>query len=336
MSRTQRPAPVTLIQSLAQQPGRWSFVQAVRLLQRQLTDGEQLILSADPGYGYQAGTVTGLRRNGNGWTLRCNLPALTGYQGVLPYSYQDLIHQQRLSADNPALNDFFDSFNQRSLALTFRTETRYSPVVRYEQEVLFQGAPFSQTFVRLGGIQQAPDGIPAAHLLQYLGLIGLKSADPRGLQQLLEDYFELKFEVAAEAMQQRPVVDSFRSRLDRFGRSQNRLGQGCWLGAKANLYRPKLQVRVCPRSAAELKRLRASPILARDIRHMIELYLGKPVPFELVIWCPRRYLQPPQLSRHNTGTALGRTSYLSPALQPDQCVTLDFQTAEPGEHDATA
>lgn len=323
MSRTQRLTSGSLISTLAQRPTEWSFVQAVRLLQRQLRDGETLQLSADPGYGYQQGQVTALSRDGSRWVLQCNLPALTGFQGVMPYSYQDLVHQQRLSADNPALNDFYDSFNARTLTLSFRTETRYNPVVRYEQEVLYKASPFSQIFVRLGGIVTAPKGIPAAHLLQYMGLIGLKTSNPESLRQLLCDYFELTFEVDCETMQQRPVADSFRSRLDSFGRSQNRLGQGCWLGAKANLYRPKLQVRVCPRSSDELARLRRSPVLAGDIRQMIELYLGKPVSFELVIWCPRRYLQSPQLG---SGARLGRTSYLSPEQHPDECVIVDFQT----------
>ncbi len=122
---------------------------------------------------------------------------LTGPSGVLPDHYSDLVVQRRRARD-PAITDFLDLFNHRSISLFYRAWAKYRLPVRHEEAAPLQDG-FSRALAALIGLgleaQRPRAGLAGGGLLGLAGPLGRKVRSPGALRRLVTSLFAFPAEV---------------------------------------------------------------------------------------------------------------------------------------------
>ncbi|MGI2027139.1 type VI secretion system baseplate subunit TssG [Endozoicomonas acroporae] len=331
----------SLITSLLQEPWRWQAAQALRVLGQipqpidHRGDGRaqvSLRFACDPAYRFPCGELYQVCRVASGWRLLSTQPALHGYYGTLPYVYQDLEKQMRLSGGrgdtSESISGFFSLFNDQILRHTSQITLDSSLSVLFEQKPGSAQSP-RQRLLALGGLP-SPKTIPVNNLVRYIAVIGRKTSNLKLLSLILEDYFSLKFRLESPSPMRIPVAPDCRTQLhSRVGyrsRCVGRLGASCLLGHSGYLLYTCVYVVIVINTGAEYQTITRDRQLAPAIMEMCGIYFANLVRFRLQINCPRHCLSAPQLSaRPAVHTArLGRLSCLLSELYPEQRVTVDF------------
>ena len=113
---------------------------------------------------------------------------LTGPSGVLPDHYSDLLVERRRARD-PALADFLDLFNHRTISLFYRAWARARLPVRFEEAPAPFRDPISRLLAALVGLglesQHARASQQEGALLGMAGLLGRRTCSPHALRSLV-------------------------------------------------------------------------------------------------------------------------------------------------------
>jgi type VI secretion system protein ImpH len=188
-------------------PTAFEFFQAVRLLERLHPDRprvgeiadptrEVVRFSVNPSIAFPAAEINTLEL-GNGEPARMNVNffGLVGPVGVLPYPYSMwLLERARARDGAPAA--FLDLFHHRLIALFYRAWLKNNVTASYESN------PEGQLSLHL--LDLIGEGVQAEHrgitplqkkLLFYGGLLGPQPRGAVGLEQFLEDIFDVHIEV---------------------------------------------------------------------------------------------------------------------------------------------
>lgn len=150
---------------------------------------------------------------------------LTGPSGVLPQHYTETLRRIELEAKGPqkyALRDWFDLFNDRLIALFYRSWKKYRPYTFHAAALRGSEDGFSSILQSVAGLglpsvahqvqkfapriridlaanDQQPTSVkqpnPNLSMLRYSGLLSQRPRSASNLKQLLEDYFELPIEI---------------------------------------------------------------------------------------------------------------------------------------------
>lgn len=158
----------SLTKSIQESPEKYSFFQAVRLLERALKSNNQELNSSerDMSYGnpvarfvppgseairfatsqtlkFTASDLAKVTKKKIShsvvpriqWKVAVNFMGLTGAQGVLPYHYTELI-LKRLKIKDESFAKFLDLFNHRLISLFYQSGTKYNLPIEYERKKL--------------------------------------------------------------------------------------------------------------------------------------------------------------------------------------------------------
>ncbi len=300
-----RKAP---LEALLERPQRFSFFQAVRLLEwaafwrnrdaraeRRLPVGEDhdpraeaARLRATSQLRFPASEVQSLdARPGQRPELTVDLFGLTGALGALPDAYSDLV-QRELRQKQSALRDFLDLFNNRLLALFYRAWAKYRLPVSFERN---HGAgredpatSLLHALVGLGtGYLRGQSSVPDALAVHYSGILSRRARPAI----VLEDYLS--------GALGRPVrVEQFRgewcllprdamTRLPGPGRIE---GQFCRLGADAVAgervweVQGGIRIHVGPLTYPEFVQLFPGTASARFLSDLVRLGAGPEFSFD--------------------------------------------------------
>lgn len=189
-----------LIEQLQQEPHRFAFFQAVRLLERaarqqtlrekkfaQVPVGqdappsrEALRFRAQPSLSFRGADIDrieiidtveqqDLEAPQQQWQMLVNLFGLFGSTGVLPFHFSELI-TQRLRLKDRALLDFLDVLNHRSLSLYFQAWAKYRLPVVYERNHAGETGSLKNDSDIFTHIQSALIGLGTSHLGQRLAV----------------------------------------------------------------------------------------------------------------------------------------------------------------------
>lgn len=217
MARTQRIPPPAVEARLGTEPRRFSFFQAVRLLEgraRRLGRGSRrtialvgeeihpqeqaVVFRAAPHLSYPASEIHQLQLLADPPEMEVNFGGLTGPSGVLPQHYTvTLLREARRR--NFALRDFFDVFNHRLIAFFYRAWVKYRLPVSIERGSAHKPDGATETLRALIGF--ATDHVARLSkisedsLLHYSGLLSHFPRNAVSLRQLLSDYFGLSIEI---------------------------------------------------------------------------------------------------------------------------------------------
>jgi type VI secretion system protein ImpH len=192
---------------LRQEPFRFEFFQAVRLLEKILPERtavgkfeqpaeEVAHFGAHPSLAFPASQIQGLDWPDDGPTrMIVNFMGLTGAEGTLPNPYTSLIIE-RLRSSDTSLRDFLDIFNHRMISLFYRAWKKHRFDVAYDRG---ERSKFSVQLLGLVGLGsdglQDRQAIPDDALIYYSGLLGQRPRSAQALRQILADYFDVPVEI---------------------------------------------------------------------------------------------------------------------------------------------
>lgn len=194
---------------LRQEPFRFDFFQAVRLLEKLFPERTPVGRFAHPNrevarfgvnnsLAFPASQIQSMdwpENEGDAPNMTVNFMGLTGPQGTLPNPYTSLIIE-RLRASDGTLRDFLDIFNHRFISLFYRAWRKYRLDVSAERD---ERDRFSRHLLSLLGL--GTDGlqdrlaIPDDSLIYYSGLLAQHPRSAQALCQILTDYFSVPVKI---------------------------------------------------------------------------------------------------------------------------------------------
>jgi type VI secretion system protein ImpH len=306
-SESGRPDP-SLTERLFEEPFRFDFFQAVRLLESIYPERKPVGGSASPNeeavrfraqvslaFPPSAIQVLEPAKEGEGPAkMTAAFMGLTGPLGVLPRQYTELMINRTRQHDN-ALRDFFDLFNHRLISLFHRAWEKYRFQIGFERSVRAGGCdPFSLHLFDLigmgtGGLRGRLE-FGDDPLLFYAGLIGQQPRSASALHRLLSDYFEIPLEVEQFVGQWLEITPENRTRL---GEANNAVGSTAVAGLRIWDQQAKFKLRIGSLSFAEFERFLPDGDLYRPLVHMARYASGQEFDFDIQLvlkapdipWC---------------------------------------------------
>jgi type VI secretion system protein ImpH len=192
---------------LRSEPYRFEFFQAIRLLERMAPDRKPLgrftnpadevaRLGAYTSLSFPASEIQSIDwPEGKPPSLAVNFMGVTGPQGPLPHFYTTLI-LARLRSSDRTLRDFLDLFHHRMLSFFYQAWEKYRFAVSYERGERDRFSHHLLDLIGLGtlGLQERL-AVPDDAFLFFAGILGQRHHSAHALELLLNDYFEVPFEV---------------------------------------------------------------------------------------------------------------------------------------------
>lgn len=192
---------------LRSEPYRFEFFQAIRLLERMLPDRKPLgrfthpseevaRLGTFPSIEFPASEIQSLEwTDGKAPSLALNFMGTTGVQGPLPHYYTTMI-LARLRQGDRTLRDFLDLFHHRMISFFYQAWEKYRFAISYERGERDRFSHHLLDLIGLGtaGLQERL-AIPDDAFLYFAGVLAQRPHSAHALELLLNDYFEVPFEV---------------------------------------------------------------------------------------------------------------------------------------------
>jgi len=306
MATESRRESAPLEQMLFQEPFRFDFFQAVRLLER-LDEGHEPVgrdtrpgheavrFVARLGLSFPSSSIHDLRRAVVDRDLAppgtpimtVAFMGLTGPMGVLPTFYtekliEEFLRCRRVKRDSiPPLAAFLDLFNHRLVSLFYRAWDKYHPFSAWDQGVR---EPLDRAVFSLAGLQlpatreRAP--IAGEALLFYAGLFASRHRHAAGLEDLLKGYFGEPVEVIQFVGRWLSLGPGDQSRLGARG-VNNQVRVNLSLGSRVWDERGKFRLRVGPLTFERYTELLPGRPAFRAMVKMARLYIGPEYEFDV-------------------------------------------------------
>lgn len=248
-----------LNQELIDEPYRFEFFQAVRLLEKIYPQRRPVGRDASPftevvrfrtrmALDFPASEIHEIKENfeeainQDKTEMFVNFMGMGGPLGVLPAHYTELMIERARYRDT-AMWAFLDIFTHRAVSLFFRAWEKYRFPIQYERgkddftEYLFDFAGLGTKGLR--GRMSLED----ESLLPYAGLIGQKPHSAAALQQIISDYFEIPAEIVQFFGQ---WLELENENITRLGTANSRLGETTIVGTRVWEQQAKFRFRLGP------------------------------------------------------------------------------------------
>jgi type VI secretion system protein ImpH len=324
VATTSRPADSAVAESplksmLAEEPYRFGFFQAVRLLE-QLSAGrdpvgkfswpshEVVRFIGNSSLSFPASEIQSLAlpENGEPAQMMVNFMGLTGVEGALPIPYTEMT-LERIRNGDTALRDFLDIFNHRIISLFYQAWQRYRFTASYEGR---GDDSFSQLLLDLIGLGtpalRNQQDIPDSALLFYAGLLAMHSRSATTLRQILSDYFEVDVEIEQFAGAWRRLDAGELCRFEQRNAPSDRLGRGVVVGDEIWDQQSVVRIRLGPLPLDRYRDFLPGGSAHRALRSLTQFYSAA-IEFEVQL-----------VLRHNHGNrplcVLGDESATAPQL----------------------
>lgn len=345
MASESRTTDRSLARELLDEPYRFGFFQAVRLLER--IDPERVAV------GHDVDATREAVRFRTRQTL--NFPAseiyeissehdesqppemsvafmgLTGPLGVLPHHYSELV-MDRSRHNDTALWNFLDIFNHRMLSLFYRVWEKYRFPIAYERGSLDE---FTQSLFGIVGIGTEKlrnrSSFNDQALIYYGGLIAQRPHSPSAIAAILSDHFGVTADIAQFEGQWLKLGDD----VTRLGQRQSALGVSTIAGSRVWDAQSKFRIKFGPLSFEKFRAFLPVGSAFKPAAELARLMVGIEYDFDFQLILdaeevPRCVLA----SGSDTQPRLGWTSWLStrPATRDDDQVVLPISPASPYTH----
>lgn len=314
---TDRP----VVQDLFDEPYRFDFYQAVRLLEAQAPervpvgedvepDKETVSFRSTVAMHFPPSDLAAVAppEGGRPPVMTVNFMGLAGAHGPLPAPYTELILERVWNKDT-AFRDFLDLFNHRLISLMYRVRKKHrialgwkspeeTPIARYLFALVGLGNP------TLRGRMQVPDRA----LLGFAGLLAQQPRSMIGLERMLSTYFAVPIVGLQMVGRWYHLEESQRTTIGALGRNHV-LGESAILGARAWDQQGTFRLTLGPLYLHEF--LEFLPI-GRGFRPLCELtrfYAGQELDFDFVLTLRAPDVPESRLSSVS-GPRLGWTSWL--------------------------
>lgn len=205
---------MTLHQKLLTRIKRFTFFQAVRLLQKKLIDekttgpasfdplDEHIRFHSNTSLNFAVSEIDSLRQDTNAhnikqrYVFKVNFMSALSPIGILPIHYTEQLGSASRNK-HAALLHFINLFQNRSIALFYRAWEKYRFYIRHERQLANEVTPHNVMLQSLMGVnrQVQPKHTYAPATQCYLAYYASRHRSAAGLQQLLSDYFGITVKV---------------------------------------------------------------------------------------------------------------------------------------------
>jgi type VI secretion system protein ImpH len=279
---------------LIDEPYRFEFFQAVRLIGKLFTDRRPVGTSALPGdeavrfrsrvaFDFPASEIHEIREIEDEATGKKrlevyeNFMGMVGVSGVLPTHYTELV-LDRIRHRDTAMWSFLDIFTHRAVSLFFRAWTKYRFPVGYESgddsftsylyDMVGLGTP------KLRGRMDVEDEM----LLPYGGLIAQRPHSANALENIISDHFEAPAKVGQFFGQWLDLNEMDRTRL---GEANSRLGTETLIGSRVWDQQSKFRVRIGPLTFRQFEGFLPGGPANKALRSIISFFTGIELDFDV-------------------------------------------------------
>jgi len=255
-----------LAQLLFEEPYRFDFFQAVRLLERIYPERQPVgrdgaparevvhfrtraSLSFPPSQIHQL-DLDGAQDESQPPEMMVAFMGLTGPLGVLPHQYTELLAERARYKDT-ALWRFLDLFNHRMISLFYRAWEKHRFPIAYERGELDQFTAYLFDIVGMGtGGLRGRLSVPDQAMLFYGGLIAQRPHSASAMEAILSDYFGVAARVEQFAGQWLKLDEESISRL---GAANSQLGVNTVAGTRVWDDQSKFRLKFGPLTYQEFK-----------------------------------------------------------------------------------
>ncbi len=331
-------ADTPLVRTLFDEPYRFEFFQAVRLLERVLPDRAPVARTQDPeqevvrfrtrvSLEFPSSEIHEIERvtrpdDGDARPeMTVSFMGLTGPLGVLPHAYTELLIDRTRHRDS-ALWEFLDLFNHRMISLFYRAWEKYRFPVAYERgdadrftAHLFSVVGLGTRGVRgnLGFDDQAP--------VFYGGLVGQQPHSAVAMEAILRDYFGVEARIDQFFGQWLALDEEC---LTRLGSANNRLGLDTVAGSRVWDVQGKFRVKFGPLTLNAFRQFLPVGTAFKPAAKLARLLAGQEFDFDVQLTLRADEVPDCQLGAGDKQPMLGWTSWLKtqPFAHDDSQVVL--------------
>lgn len=305
----------SVAQQLHEQPYRFNFFQAVRLLESlyhensahdsnwgsypvgydYATNKETVIFKPVPSLQFPSTQITELVQRSiqkdkeKPAEMLVTFMGLTGPAGVLPTHYTRLLMRQEKNRDH-ALRDFFDLFNHRIISFFHRAWSKYRVYIDFERKRRANRqddylTKILRSYIGLETVGlQARNDFPDDALLFYAGLLSRKIRSGSGLEGMLSDYFRVPVKVKALQGRMLSLHDSQCTRLPSIEQPEgqfNALGLNTVLSKRVHNSQNRFRLVVGPLSAKQFADFLPDGTALKPMISMTSFYVGEEFSFDI-------------------------------------------------------
>jgi len=237
------------IHRLLQEPGRFGFFQAVRLLYGvNGFDGRgtgarpgPLRFTTPASLAFPPSELHSIVQADSATRVCVNFMGLTGPSGVLPRTYTELLIARKQVQRDQCAQDFLDLFNHRLVSLFWLAWAKHRPeigrqfgfnnsVYRYLEHIVGLGTPALQARLHPNKRSATPaKPLPSAAMSYFSGLIAQRPHGERAIAQVVSAVVGAPVQASGCLGTWQNIAGEARTRL---GRANHRLGAGCVLGTR--------------------------------------------------------------------------------------------------------
>jgi type VI secretion system protein ImpH len=329
-----------LDQELFDEPYRFEFFQAVRLLER--LDAERAPVGYDgkaareavrfrtnQTLSFPSSEVHDLARNGTEEfesppEMTVAFMGLTGPLGVLPHHYTELL-MDRARYKDTALWSFLDIFNHRMISLFYRAWEKHRFPVAYERNQLDQFTSYLFGIVGMGtGGLGGRLSFEDQALIRYGGLISQRPHSASAIVAILSDYFG----VPARPVQFTGQWLNLGEDATRLGSANSQLGVSTIAGARVWDSQSKFRIKMGPLRLSEFNAFVPSGSAFCPMNDLLRLLAGLEYDFDVQLVLQAAEVPACRLGADPaSGPRLGWTSWLKTTEfeRDDEQVVLIFR-----------
>jgi type VI secretion system protein ImpH len=345
------PDPVTpasagdVFRAIADEPHRWDFYQAMRLIDARHPDkprlgtarrpvDEPVRLGQAPDLSFAPASIAGLNpadRSGRP-RLEVRFFGLFGPNGPLPLHMTAYARERKLHKGDETLVRFADVFHHRLLLLFYRAWAQARPTVSLDRPDDDRFAAYVGSLIGVGGAEWRARGAAPDHArLAFAGVLSRQVRNADGLALLLSDYLGKQARVEQFVGRWMPLPEAERTRIGRRGvsrrRSTSQLGATAVLGRKVFDRQHHFRIHIGPLDLPAFEALLPVGSALPALQALVKLYAGLEYGWDLRLELDRPQVPACQPGRYGR---LGWTTWLgAPRGQQTPALTLDPKTTHP-------
>lgn len=327
-----------LNQKLFDDPERFEFFQAVRLLERMFPERAPVGHDALPlnevarfrsrvSLNFPPSEIQEIRETEENFTEKrkleifINFMGMVGANGAMPMHYSELIIERARYGDTAFWN-FADIFTHRTVSLFYRAWEKYRFPVNYERgKDDFTAYLFDLIGLGTQGLRNKLD-IDDESLLSYGGLIAQKPHSASAIKNLISDYFSVPAEISQFSGQWLTLDEESITTL---GRANSSLGVNTVVGTKVWDDQSKFRVRLGALKFSEFQAFLPNGTAYKPVKAIIRFMVGQELDFDIQLKLKAKEVPGTILTtRAKRRPMLGWTSFLKtkPFKQDDEQVIL--------------
>ncbi|HXJ04184.1 MAG TPA: type VI secretion system baseplate subunit TssG [Candidatus Acidoferrum sp.] len=289
-------SPVDLSQveeQLREEPYRFEFFQAIRLLERLAPDRkpvgrftipseEVARLGAYPSLSFPASEIQSIDwPEGKPPSLAVNFMGVTGPQGPLPHFYTTLI-LARLRSGDKTLRDFLDLFHHRMLSFFYQAWEKYRFAISYERGERDRFSHHLLDLIGLGtaGLQERL-AVPDDAFLFFAGILGQRPHSAHALELLLNDYFEVPVAVIQLVGGWFRLDDTTECCIGERSTPSEQLGLGAVVGDEVWNQQARARIRIGPLALEDYLDFLPNGSAFEPLRALLRFWTNEEIDFEV-------------------------------------------------------